>query len=230
MPEYAELFSRNKAKYGIQKPDDYFRSEMDSRERARSADTRRVSRRYPVSRYGHIEPIVTTVRIVLCRGKEVLRTEVNDYSLASVLYEVVSRTLIMMKGRFQLVCKDEIIQERSSVTCFGLFRAERNVVVTCVIAPPSVCTKCGEEPVPSGWDNAITGLPEYHMKCRHNCIYYLEFGHRGLRLWKHFSRVWIRARVYIRSGIEAGGKQIPQTPSLKNPASSRLLVFLHALR
>ena len=160
MPEYDELFRKHKAKYGIQKPDDYLEPEIDSRERARSADTRRVSRRYPVSRYGRIKPIVTTVRIVLDRGKEVLRTEVYDYSLVSVLHERVADALLMMKDRFQLVYIDRVIRETSPMTCFGIFRAEPNVVVMCLIAPPSVYTKCGENLVPSGWDNAITGLPE----------------------------------------------------------------------
>ena len=103
---------------------------------------------------------MTTVRIVLDRGKEVLRTEVYDYSLVSVLHERVADALLMMKDRFQLVYKDRVIRETSPMTCFGIFRAEPNVVVMCLIAAPSVYTKCGENLVPSEWDNAITGLPE----------------------------------------------------------------------
>ena len=114
------------------------------------------------------------VEIRLVSGRLLDKLTVKDYSITSILESRTCTTLCMCKYRFKLLYQgDEICYNRSM---FQLLKGNRLGQITCVVLPPENLT-CEAAVVRSGWNNLLTGLPEYHKKmpvCR-----------------LHIQRVWV---------------------------------------
>ena len=178
--------------------------------RTRSAEPRRVSKRaYPCSILGHVEPIFLTVEIRLVSGRLLNKLTVKDYSITSILESRTCTTLCMCKYRFKLLYQgDEIGYNRSM---FQLLKGNRLGQITCVVLPPENCTECGAAAVPSGWNNLLTGLPEYHKKCRCGDCIYREHGWRTKRLWTQMVVAWHRSLSVPRVAKDTYSLVAPRT-------------------
>ena len=123
-----------------------------------------------------MEPIFLAVEIRLVSGKLLRKLTVTDYSSTGILLSVTIVALCMGKTRFRLSYQgDEIDYSRRM---FQLLKGNRSAQITCVVLPPENCSKCKAAAVLSGWNNLLTGLPEYHKKCRCYCCKYKESGWR----------------------------------------------------
>ena len=125
---------------------------------------------------------------------------VKDFSLAGLLMEITSVTLCMCRCRFKLLYKDNEID--CGRTMFQLLKGSRFADITCVVLPPANCSACGAAAVPSGWENLLTGLPEYHKKCDCRCWEFLEYGWRTKRLWTQLIVAWHRRQMDCDSDSE----------------------------
>ena len=169
--------------------------------RARSAERRREDKRaYPISKYGHVEPFLLTVKIRLASGTLLNEITVNDFALAALLATKTAVALSMWSNRFRLLYKDNEMD--LSRTVFQLLKGNRFADITCVVLPPANCSACGAAPVLSGWENLLTGLPEYHKKCDCRCCEFEEYGWRTKRLWTQMIVAWHRRQMDCDSDSE----------------------------
>ena len=147
-----------------------------------------------------MEPIFLTVEIRLVSGRLLDKLTVKDYSITSILESRTCTTLCMCKCRFKLLYQgDEICYNQSM---FQLLKGNRLGQITCVVLPPENCSKCGAAAVPSGWKNILTGVPEYHKKCRCLCYKFDECGWRPKRLWTQIVVAWHRSRIELAADAD----------------------------
>ena len=137
---------------------------------------------------------ILTVEIRLVSGKLLRKLMVADYTSTGVLLSVTIRALCMGATRIRLNYQGDEIYYGPYRRMFKLLKGNRSAQITCVVLPPENCTVCGAAAVLSGWKNLLTGLPEYHKKCRCYCCKYKESGWRTKRLWTQMVVAWHRSR------------------------------------
>ena len=167
--------------------------------RAQSARGRQVDRRkYSWSKYGHIEPLDVKIQIRSVSGTLFLVTWLHDYSYLGALYERLSHRVTIIKTRLRILWGEVVLDgwqcdrhHHPNVCAFKLFQGRREVSLTFAVMNVFPCEDCGKEALLSGWCSCVTGLPEMHLPCGGCDQYwrYMEYGYRGLRLWRHLTRV-----------------------------------------
>ena len=133
-------------------------------------------------------------------------TRLWDYDNVSALYAQLERRLTIMSTRLRLLWGEETVpgwsDDHPEVSAIKLWNGQRKVSLTFVVMNVFPCQDCGEKAVVSGWCSCVTGLPDMHLPCKGCDQYwdYMEYGYRGLRLWKHFSRVLL-CHINLVGGI-----------------------------
>ena len=144
---------------------------------------------------------ILTVEIRLVSGRLLKKFEVKDSSLTCCLVSKTCTTLSMCQDRFRLCYQGDEIEEKRYLSQL-LWPSHRPAQITCVVLPPENCSKCGAAAVPSGWKNILTGVPEYHKKCRCLCYKFDECGWRTKRLWTQMVVAWHRSRIELAADAD----------------------------